>query len=125
MPGSPAARLAERIMTADDPDEIAWLRADLATTLAEARDHRPAPRPRSEQAPLPYAELEQEHVRSLPAEQYSRPEAREHPEAPERTRGLLSRLRPAKAVRVRFDWLLGQFRRPTWPYTRRPQRAIA
>ncbi|MDV9177933.1 DUF6397 family protein, partial [Streptomyces sp. W16] len=26
-PGSPAAHLAERIMTADDPDEISWLRA--------------------------------------------------------------------------------------------------
>ncbi len=44
-PGSPAARLAERIMTADDPDEISWLRADLAQALDEARAHRPAPRP--------------------------------------------------------------------------------
>jgi hypothetical protein len=96
VPGSSAARLAERIMTADDPDEIGWLRADLTETLAEARDHRPAPRPRSEQAPLPYAELEQEHVRSSPAQQDGRPEVSEQPEAPEapeRTRGLLSRLR--------------------------------
>ncbi|KUN41963.1 hypothetical protein AQJ30_00890 [Streptomyces longwoodensis] len=44
-PGSPAALLAERIATADDPDEIAWLRADLTHALAEARDERPAPRP--------------------------------------------------------------------------------
>ncbi|WP_405919040.1 DUF6397 family protein [Streptomyces longwoodensis] len=44
-PGSPAALLAERIATADDPDEIAWLRADLTHALAQARDERPAPRP--------------------------------------------------------------------------------
>ncbi len=87
VPGSPAARLAERIMTADDPDEIGWLRADLTGTLSEARDHRPAPRPRAEQVPSPYEELEQEAVRSVPPQQDSRPEA------PERTRGLLSRLR--------------------------------
>ncbi|WP_371673084.1 DUF6397 family protein [Streptomyces sp. NBC_00289] len=44
-PGSPAAHIAERIMTADDPDEIAWLRADLTHALDEARERRPAPRP--------------------------------------------------------------------------------
>ncbi|MFI9612685.1 DUF6397 family protein [Streptomyces sp. NPDC052023] len=44
-PGSPSAQLAERIMTADDPDEISWLRADLAHVVDEARAHRPAPRP--------------------------------------------------------------------------------
>ncbi|MFJ9244044.1 DUF6397 family protein [Streptomyces sp. NPDC101776] len=43
-PGSPAAHLAERIMTAEDPDEISWLRADLTQVLDEARSHRPAPR---------------------------------------------------------------------------------
>ncbi len=42
---SPAARIAARIMTADDPDEIGWLRADLGNALIEARRHRPAPRP--------------------------------------------------------------------------------
>ncbi|MFJ9376708.1 DUF6397 family protein [Streptomyces sp. NPDC101455] len=47
-PGSPAAHLAERIMTAEDPDEISWLRADLAQVLDEARSHRPAPRPTAE-----------------------------------------------------------------------------
>ncbi|WP_254644221.1 DUF6397 family protein [Streptomyces sp. BV286] len=45
MPDSPAARIVARIMTAADPDEISWLRADLANGLEEARDHRPAPRP--------------------------------------------------------------------------------
>jgi hypothetical protein len=52
-PGSPAARLAEQIMTADDPDEIGWLRADLARVLEEAREHRPAPRPRPTAQPDP------------------------------------------------------------------------
>lgn len=44
-PGSPAAHLARDLMTARDPDEIAWLQADLARLTQEARDHRPAPRP--------------------------------------------------------------------------------
>jgi hypothetical protein len=44
-PGSPTAQLAERLMTADSPDEIGWLRADLARAVEEAREHRPAPRP--------------------------------------------------------------------------------
>ncbi|MFF3937263.1 DUF6397 family protein [Streptomyces phaeofaciens] len=44
-PGTPAAHLVEKITTADDPDEIGWLRSDLAHTLEEARAHRPAPRP--------------------------------------------------------------------------------
>ncbi|MFI5677459.1 DUF6397 family protein [Streptomyces cellulosae] len=52
-PGSPAAHLAERIMTADSPDEIGWLRADLTRTLEEAREHRPAPRPRPTAQPAP------------------------------------------------------------------------
>jgi hypothetical protein len=49
-PGSPAAHIAERIMTAEDPDEISWLRADLTQVLNEARSHRPAPRPTIETA---------------------------------------------------------------------------
>ncbi|MCX2924788.1 DUF6397 family protein [Streptomyces sp. NEAU-W12] len=49
-PGSPAAVLAETLVTAQDPDEIAWLQADLAQLLAQAREHRPAPRP----APVPH-----------------------------------------------------------------------
>ncbi|CCK31850.1 hypothetical protein BN159_7471 [Streptomyces davaonensis JCM 4913] len=44
-PGSPAARRCEQIMTADDADETAWLRADLTRLIEEARTHRPAPRP--------------------------------------------------------------------------------
>ncbi|MFI2435364.1 DUF6397 family protein [Streptomyces sp. NPDC018693] len=75
-PGSPAARLAEEIMTADDPDEIAWLRSDLAQVLAEAREQRPAPRPNA-QGP------------ARPA-----PPPAPVTESPQRSRsGLLSRLR--------------------------------
>ncbi|MEU6270825.1 DUF6397 family protein [Streptomyces populi] len=44
-PDSPGARIAERITTADDPDEIGWLRADLGQSVLEAREDRPAPRP--------------------------------------------------------------------------------
>ncbi|MET9762758.1 DUF6397 family protein [Streptomyces sp. NPDC006372] len=36
-PGSPAAELAETLMTASEPDEVAWFRADLAHTIAAAR----------------------------------------------------------------------------------------
>lgn len=44
-PDTPAAHLVARIMTAEDPDEISWLRADLGQALVEARELRPAPRP--------------------------------------------------------------------------------
>lgn len=44
-PDSPAARIISRIMTADDPDEISWLRADLGQAVVEARETQPAPRP--------------------------------------------------------------------------------
>ncbi|QER88293.1 DUF6397 family protein [Streptomyces tendae] len=44
-PDSPAALLRADLMTAQDADEIDWLRADLARLTDEARAHRPAPRP--------------------------------------------------------------------------------
>jgi hypothetical protein len=50
-PGSPAAELAETLMTASEPDEVAWFRADLAHMMETARRQRPAPRPASEPAP--------------------------------------------------------------------------
>ncbi|MFC7260673.1 DUF6397 family protein [Streptomyces lutosisoli] len=50
-PDSPAAHLASRIMTAEDPDEIRWLRADLGQALAEARELRAAPRPTAKVPP--------------------------------------------------------------------------
>ncbi|WP_432129606.1 DUF6397 family protein [Streptomyces tendae] len=51
-PGSPAAQLAEEIATAADPDEVDWLRSDLAAAVDTARRHRPAPRPATHVAPL-------------------------------------------------------------------------
>jgi hypothetical protein len=56
-PDSPAAQLAERITMAQDPDEIGWLRADLAQAVSDARRLQPAPcpnpAPRSLQEPEP------------------------------------------------------------------------
>ncbi|WP_282084140.1 DUF6397 family protein [Streptomyces tendae] len=52
-PGSPAAQLAEEIATAADPDEVDWLRSDLAAAVDTARRHRPAPRPGTLVAPHP------------------------------------------------------------------------
>ncbi|MEU2421369.1 DUF6397 family protein [Streptomyces sp. NPDC007851] len=43
-PGSPAAQLAEELMTADHPDEIDWLRSELTEAVAAARATGPAPR---------------------------------------------------------------------------------
>ncbi|MFF9278077.1 DUF6397 family protein [Streptomyces griseosporeus] len=80
-PGSPAAELAARIMTADDPDEIGWLRADLARAVVEARQHRPAPRPAPGRNESP-----ESHERHAPSES-------EAPERPDRSRGLLGWLR--------------------------------
>ncbi|MET7652015.1 MULTISPECIES: DUF6397 family protein [unclassified Streptomyces] len=54
-PGTPAAHLVEKLMTADDPDEIDWLRYDLDHTLDEARAEQPAPRPSPKPAPAPSA----------------------------------------------------------------------
>ncbi|MFC8066750.1 DUF6397 family protein [Streptomyces sp. NPDC057293] len=75
-PGSPAAQLAEEIMTAADPDEIGWLRADLADAVAAAREQRPAPGPALRGAPVP------------PGPQPTPDDT----EVPRRLRGLLGRL---------------------------------
>lgn len=101
-PGSPASLLAERIMTADDPDEISLLRADLAAVLEEARERRPAPRATGKRPPAP---AHPRHVGSPETEQPERPgpperpgqgERSEQPGRPDRPqppRGLLSRFR--------------------------------
>ncbi|WP_069772310.1 DUF6397 family protein [Streptomyces sp. LUP30] len=81
-PGTPAAHLVEKIMTAADPDEIGWLRSDLQRTLDEARADQPAPRPSPKRA-LP-----------RPPEQRSAP-GEPDPDRP--ARGLLSRLRRRSA----------------------------
>ncbi len=81
-PGSPSAHLAEKIMTADDPDEISLLRADLTAVLEEARERRPAPRPTPRQAPAP-----------VPAAAHPAPLGASLPGEPEPSRGLLRWLR--------------------------------
>jgi hypothetical protein len=91
-PGSPAAQLAEEIVTAADPDEIDWLRSDLAAAVDTARRHRPAPRPDPHAVPFPPGPAcvpggEAEPVRSE-AENPTTPEA----ERPRRVRGLFGRL---------------------------------
>lgn len=71
-PGSPAAQLIEKIMTAQDRDEIDWLSSDLANTLAEARAAQPAPHPFPKPArrrPSPrYARLDAMDPLDSPAE---------------------------------------------------------
>jgi hypothetical protein len=84
-PGSPAAQLAARIATADDPDEIAWLRADLTRALAEAREQRPAPRPGRRRTPPAPAPIHPGHGTEQPEPEPAR--------EPERKRGLLRWLR--------------------------------
>ncbi|WP_327405781.1 DUF6397 family protein [Streptomyces sp. NBC_01288] len=119
-PGSAATHLAERIMTAEDPDEIGWLRADLAQVLDEARGHRPAPRPTAapaaprstveRAAPRPTAELTQPRATAEPAGSPRTAEPvgplaslSEHPPEqepvpePERSRGMLGWLRRRSA----------------------------
>lgn len=78
-PGSPSALIAERLMTADDPDEISLLRAELTAVLEEARERRPAPRPTAKRAPAPAY-----HARHFGASQ---------PVEPDPPRGLLGWLR--------------------------------
>jgi hypothetical protein len=53
LPDSSGARIAERVTTAGDPDEISWLRADLGRSVSEARQDRPAPRPTSNPSSVP------------------------------------------------------------------------
>ncbi|MET9509710.1 DUF6397 family protein [Streptomyces flavidovirens] len=55
---SPPTREAmDRLLLADDPDEILWQRVSLALLLDEAREHRTAPRPETSRSlPLPLPE---------------------------------------------------------------------
>ncbi|WP_031033864.1 DUF6397 family protein [Streptomyces sp. NRRL F-5650] len=63
-PGSPAALLAEEIVTAADRDEIDWLRSDLADAMEAARRHCPSPRPPLPTVPVRAALDERERERS-------------------------------------------------------------
>ncbi|CAM5255858.1 DUF6397 family protein [Streptomyces aurantiogriseus] len=90
-PGTPAAHLVEKITTADDPDEIDWLRSDLAQALEEARTHHPAPRPSPKREPEPRPE-------SAPPRPAAEPERSGGHERPGRARsGLLGWLRRRSA----------------------------
>ncbi|MFC8125989.1 DUF6397 family protein [Streptomyces sp. NPDC057302] len=95
---SPAGQIIQKIMTADDPDEIRWLRANLTIGLSQARRQRPAPRPES--VPHPVAELEPESEPGPASEPASEPphpvpEVSAVPDAPDAptSRGLLKWLR--------------------------------
>jgi hypothetical protein len=90
-PGSLSAHLAERIMTADDPDEISWLRADLALALDEARRHRPAPRPAPRHTPNPAGPVST--LAPHRPDPHSDSDPTPEPEESERPRGLLGWLR--------------------------------
>jgi hypothetical protein len=104
-PGSPTAELAERILKADEPDEIGWFRADLAHALDIARTQHPAPRPRQAQTaaeePRPAPAAAEEPTRPAPPtreERMHRVAASAEPAPPtvdagERSRGLLGWLR--------------------------------
>lgn len=58
-PDSPAAHLAESLTMAQDPDEIDWLRADLAQAVSHARAVQPAPRPTVRRSPAEARQQEQ------------------------------------------------------------------
>ncbi|MDT0473202.1 DUF6397 family protein [Streptomyces sp. DSM 41014] len=100
-PGSPTAHLAERIATAVEPDEIDWLRADLAQTVAEARAQEPASRP-TPSTTAPAARLGEDGGTAFgtlpppPPPPVAVPRAGvTHRPRPRRPRGLLGRLRRA------------------------------
>ncbi|MEW2134310.1 DUF6397 family protein [Streptomyces sp. NPDC005435] len=73
-PGTPSADIAEELMTAQDPDEIMWLRADLEQTLAQARAGSQKERPRA-RSPRP-----------SPASMRRRPGPPVRPQTPEAAR---------------------------------------
>ncbi|MFS4105080.1 DUF6397 family protein [Streptomyces sp. PD-S100-1] len=102
-PGSPAAHLTERITTAQDADEIDWLRAELARAVAEARAHRPAPRPAPRHgnrgaagAPHPQRSSSTEAGRAAPGQRAGRcahrPAQARAAHGPGRPHGLLGRI---------------------------------
>ena len=93
-PGSPSAHLAEQLMTAQDPDEISWLRSDLAHALQEARAHAPAPRPAVRHAGSEDRQAARHTAPAAPPTSPTPP--RDHgsrPEAPRPARGLRTWLR--------------------------------
>jgi hypothetical protein len=96
-PGTPAAHLAEEIMTADHQDEISWLGSDLARAVDEARAHRPAPRTIEPVPQCPPQQVPRVARSKASTSRCDLPEAG----ATERPRGLLSRLRGRNSVSAR------------------------
>ncbi|MEH0468475.1 DUF6397 family protein [Streptomyces sp. B21-097] len=110
-PGTPAAHLVEKIITAADPDEIDWLRSDLQRTMDEARADQPAPRPAPKRAPTRPSEHSGTHGKSEPGRPAhgksdpDRPPGKPGPDRPAHgkpdvdrpARGLLKRLRRRSA----------------------------
>ncbi|MEU3935820.1 DUF6397 family protein [Streptomyces sp. NPDC029044] len=103
-PGSAAAELAEKLMTASERDEVCWFRADLAHTLEEARRRHPvaeglAPTPPPGPRPLARPPSSAPPPTTAPGSASAPPLATapppERPAPPEPTppHGLLSRLR--------------------------------
>ncbi|WNI20638.1 DUF6397 family protein [Streptomyces sp. ITFR-16] len=73
--GSIAGREArERLMLADEPDEILWRRISLVMELDNARELRPAPRPGDTRRPGPEGEGEGQGVPAEPADSVERAE---------------------------------------------------
>ncbi|MFC7304598.1 DUF6397 family protein [Streptomyces monticola] len=50
-PDSPSAQVLAKVLLADDPDEIQWLRTTLKLGVEEARESHPAPRPQGAAPP--------------------------------------------------------------------------
>ncbi|MGW2224437.1 DUF6397 family protein [Streptomyces formicae] len=96
-PDSPAALIVERITTADDPDEIRWLRSSLLIGLIQARGQRPAPRP----APRPVAQAANRRQASATRQHGKVAEAAQSAEGvttvPDEPRGLRKWLRRRRA----------------------------
>ncbi|MFG2331102.1 DUF6397 family protein [Streptomyces sp. NPDC048604] len=91
--GASAREVADRLMVADDPDEILWHRTSLAMALEEARLLQAAPRPTARTsrppAPAPTAGVRPRSGRRT----------RESVRPPTNSRGLLTRLRLRRGPR--------------------------
>ncbi|MGW7358461.1 DUF6397 family protein [Streptomyces sp. NPDC054802] len=110
-PKSPAGQeIVERLLRADDPDEILWHRTSLADALRQAREHSPAPRPAPGHRPEPAPAAEGSGRWHPPGRSLAHPPGRPPRHAPgrqagpgpsrRRGRSLLGRLlrrRPARA----------------------------
>lgn len=102
-PGSPAAQLAEELMTADAPDEIGWLRGELAQEVSAARTTSPAP------GAVPHTPRPVRHAPR--AARHTLPLVPDTPGAAPRPSRHPARPRPAHGLR---DWLYKALKSPSW-----------